>query len=58
MASGRSDEYRTISGPEEQETKEATEATAVADYQPKGGDDLVPPEEVDRPADGELGAGD
>jgi hypothetical protein len=57
MASGRKDEVRTVGGPETEEQQEAREATAVADYQPRGGDDLVPPEE-DRPADGELGAGD
>ena len=52
-----------IDGPDRREalhTPEQEEADAVvaaADYQPNGGDDLVPPEE-DRPADGELGAGD
>ena len=44
-------------GPETEEPQEAPQATTVVDYQPRGGDDLVPPEE-DRPADGELGAGD
>lgn len=37
---------------------EEREAEAVENYQPNGGDDLVPPDIIDRPADGELGAGD
>jgi len=47
----------TKPGPEPEEPQEVDEALAVAEYEPKGGDDLVPPSE-DRPADGELGAGD
>ncbi len=39
------------------EHEKADEASVADNYEPHGGDDLVPPDE-DRPADGELGAGD
>lgn len=43
--------------PQTEEEREAKAIVEAADYQPRGGDDLVPPD-ADRPADGELGAGD
>jgi hypothetical protein len=49
------DEYRTKDEGGEDQRQDAP--AAVVEYQPNGGDDLVPPPE-DRPADGELGAGD
>jgi len=45
-------------GPETEERQEEEQDQAVAEYEPTGGDDLVPPARPDRPADGELGAGD
>jgi hypothetical protein len=56
MPDSKRDERSTMRPGEAEEQREA-EVQAVADYQPKGGDDLIPPKE-DRPADGELGAGD
>jgi len=47
----------TTSGPDTEE-QQVDEERAVAEYEPNGGDDLVPPPAPDRPADGELGAGD
>ena len=49
------DEYPTKDEGGEDQRQDAP--AAVVEYQPNGGDDLVPPPE-DRPADGELGAGD
>lgn len=40
--------------PEDQHFEEL----ALTSYEPHGGDDLIPPTEVSRPADGELGSGD
>ncbi len=48
----------TGNGPESEEQPEREEDRATAEYEPRGGDDLVPPPEPARPADGELGAGD
>ena len=57
MADVERDELRTKDGPETEERQEPDEERATAEYEPNGGDDLVPVG-VDRPADGELGAGD
>jgi hypothetical protein len=48
----------TTAGPDTEERQEVDEERATAEYEPNGGDDLVPPAGPDRPADGELGAGD
>jgi hypothetical protein len=57
MTDTRRDNPRTSSPSQTEEEREVDAVAAAADYQPRGGDDLVPPDE-DRPADGELGAGD
>lgn len=44
--------------PSDEQKQADEDKRAVANYKPKGGNDLVPPPEPARPADGELGAGD